>query len=54
MDDEVQRNIRDNIRKALSKIRVEFDYTDIYGNEKYFPIHLLSSFDTKQTINIER
>ncbi|MCK9426465.1 MAG: hypothetical protein M0Q21_10540 [Ignavibacteriaceae bacterium] len=41
--DEKRIEIRDNIREALSKICIEFEYTDIYNNKMYFPLHCLSN-----------
>ena len=41
--EEKQRKIRDNIRKALCKICIEFEYKDIYNNTFYFPLHCLSN-----------
>lgn len=39
-----QREVRDRIRRVLSSIEVEFDYTDIYGNPMKFSKHSLSRF----------
>lgn len=38
-----QAEARDIIRKSLSKISVEFEYTDVYNNKMNFPLHFLSS-----------
>jgi len=43
LGDEKQREVRDNIRKALSKICIELEYTDIYNNKMCFPLHCLSN-----------
>jgi len=43
IEDEIQREIRDNIRNALSKVSIEFCYTDIYNTKMYFPLRFLSS-----------
>lgn len=34
---------RDIIRKSLSKISIEFEYTDVYNTKMFFPLHFLSS-----------
>lgn len=42
-EDALEVQARDIIRKALSDVSIEFDYTDIYGTKMCFPLHLLSS-----------
>jgi len=41
-EDEKQREIRDDIRRALSKVSIKFEYTDIYNTRMYFPTRILS------------
>jgi len=38
------REIRDSIRQSLSRITVELDYSDIYGNTFKYPQHSLAWF----------
>ncbi len=48
LGDKNQTEIRDNIRKSLSIVSIEFEYTDIYENKMYFPLHFLSAFEIKR------
>lgn len=48
LEDKNQTEIRDNIRKSLSKVSIEFEYTDIYENKMYFPLHVLSAYEIKR------
>jgi hypothetical protein len=41
--DKKQTEARDIIRKSLSKISIEIEYTDIYNTKMFFPLHFLSS-----------
>jgi hypothetical protein len=41
--EEKQRVIRNNIRNSLTKVCIEFEYTDIYNNKFYFPLHCLTN-----------
>jgi hypothetical protein len=45
LEDKYKTEIRDNIRKALSKVSIEFEYTDIYDNNMMFPLHFLTAFE---------
>ena len=42
-NDNRQAEIRDNIRNALTKMSIEFEYTDIYNTIMIFPTRSLSS-----------
>jgi hypothetical protein len=41
--DDKQCKIRDDIRNSLSKMSIEFEYTDIYNTKMYFPTRFLAS-----------
>jgi hypothetical protein len=43
IQDKEQTKARDIVREALSKISIEFEYTDIYNTKMHFPLHFLSS-----------
>ena len=43
LNDERQREIRDNIRRTLSEVSIEFEYTDIYNTKMNFALRFLSS-----------
>ena len=43
LQDETQTKVRNIIREALSKISIEFEYTDIYGTKMNFPLRFMSA-----------